>query len=353
MMKPSAPNFIVGTGRCGSTMLSELVRAHPTLVSVSEFFSTVSDIGGRLAECLPDEPAEGSALWRLIGGPPPRLAAMLRHGVAMEEVLYRRAPGARFTPEGGVPAILQVTLPHLFDAPEPEYDALERLVAGLPRAAAGAHYRRIFEWLAQRCGRAGWVERSGGSLRIVRRLRGAFPDARFVHLVRDGRNCALSMSRHLGFRMALVSIQLTEILGVDPWESADRALEADVPDELLPFLPERFDAAAFLRYETPLPLCGHYWAGEILAGTEELAGLGPECLLTMRYEDFLAEPRASIARLFEFLGAPVDAAWLDRMTAIVRPARSQWRALPSREQAALLDACTPGFRALADLYPPK
>lgn len=352
-MEPSAPRFIVGTGRCGSTLLSELVRAHPTLVSVSEFFSTVSDLGGRLAECLPAEPTEGRALWRLIGGPPPRLAAMLRHGVAMEEVLYRPTPGARFTPEGGVPAIVQVTLPHLFAAPEAEYEALERVVTGLPRAPAGAHYRRIFDWLARRCGRAGWVERSGGSLRIVRRLRAAFPDARFVHLVRDGRNCALSMSRHLGFRMALVSIQLTEILGVDPWESTDRSLEADVPDELLPFLPERFDAAAFLRYETPLPLCGHYWSGEILAGTEELAGLGPDRLLTMRYEDFLAAPRASIARLFEFLGAPADAAWLERMAAIVRPARSQWTALPSRERAGLLDACLPGFRALADHYPPE
>ncbi len=33
------PVFIVSTGRCGSTMLSDMVRMHPKLLSVSEFFA--------------------------------------------------------------------------------------------------------------------------------------------------------------------------------------------------------------------------------------------------------------------------------------------------------------------------
>ena len=344
-----APLFIVGTGRCGSTLLSELVRAHPRLLSVSEFFSTATDLGGRIAACFPEHPVEAAELWRLVGGPAPRLGAMLRHDVAMDEVLYRREQ-SRFSPELGVPAILHVTLPHLTSQPDAIFDELAQLVAALPRGSAGEFYERLFGRLAERFGHDRWVERSGGSLRLIRRLCAAFPGARFVHLVRDGRNCAISMSRHLGFRMALVSMALTEILGVDPWESADRTFESDLSDELAAFLPERFDPAAFLAYSTPLPLCGHYWSGEILAGLAELAEVAPERRLTLRYEDFLAAPRLTIARLFEFLEAPAEAAWLDRAAATVRPARSQWTALPERDRQALHDACGPGFAALGELY---
>ncbi len=156
------------------------------------------------------------------------------------------------------------------------------------------------------------MERSGGSLRIVARLARAFPDARFVHLVRDGRDCAVSMSRHFGFRMALVAAQLTEILGVDPYESPDRTWEGDVPDALAAFLPERFDPEAFRRYETAIPLCGHYWAGECAAGVAELAMVSDR-VLVLRYEDLLADPRRVLRSLAQFVvPGPVDEAWVDR-----------------------------------------
>ena len=33
----STPTFVVGTGRCGSTMLSNMLREHPKVLSLSEF----------------------------------------------------------------------------------------------------------------------------------------------------------------------------------------------------------------------------------------------------------------------------------------------------------------------------
>ena len=71
---------------------------------------------------------------------------------------------------------------------------------GLVGSAVGVQLRRLFDWLVARHGGTTWVERSGGSLRVVHRLIEHFPGARFVHLVRDGRATALSMSRHRGFR---------------------------------------------------------------------------------------------------------------------------------------------------------
>ena len=219
MTAPFPPTFVVGTGRCGSTLLSAMLRrASGQVASLSEVFSFATDLGGRIAESFPDGAVDGPAFWRIVAGAHPKISTLLRHGLVMDEVLYpswRR----RFTAEGGVPALLHTALPHLSETPEELYDALSAEVSEWPSAPVATHYRALFDWLAASAGRAGWVERSGGSLRIVARLARAFPDARFVHLVRDGRDCAVSMSRHFGFRMALVAAQLTEILGVDPYES--------------------------------------------------------------------------------------------------------------------------------------
>jgi hypothetical protein len=350
MTAPFPPTFVVGTGRCGSTLLSTMLREHPHVASLSEVFSFSTDLGGRIAESFPDGPVDGPAFWRIVAGAHPKISTLLRHGLVMDEVLYRPRSGGRFTADGGVPALLQTALPHLSETPEELYDALEADVVEWQAAPVATHYRALFDRLAASAGRAGWVERSGGSLRIAARLARAFPDARFVHLVRDGRDCAMSMSRHFGFRMALVAAQLTEILGVDPYESSDRTWEGDVPDALAPFLPELFDPDAFRRYETAIPLCGHYWAGECAAGVAELAAL-PDRVLVLRYEDLLTDPRSVLRRLARFVvPGPVDEAWVDRAAAQVKAPRSHWAELPARTVAELNEACRPGFAALGDLY---
>lgn len=345
------PTFVVGTGRCGSTMLSNLLAAHPDLLSLSELFAFATDLGGRIAQTFPEGTLDAPAFWAILGVPLPKQSLMLRHGVAMDEVLYRPGPGRRFTAEAGVPALLQTTLPHLTPDPDALFDEVRAFVLAQPPATAPAHYARLFAWLTERFGKRTWVERSGGSLRVVRRLAAAFPGARFVHLVRDGRGCALSMSRHLGFRMAIVAMQMTEILGVDPFESPDRTWVGDLPDELEPFLPESFDAAAFRAWAPPLPLAGHYWSGEIEAGLRELAELPEDHVLTLRYEDFLDDPVATITRLVTFIGDPPDEAWVRRVAASVRRAPPSWQALAPAEQRALEAACRPGFAALGALYP--
>lgn len=335
-------------------MVSDMLRLHPEITSISEFFSLVTDLGGRIGESFPEGLVSAEQFRGIVAGIHPKQATLMRHGVGMDEVLYR--PG-RFT--DGVPAILQTVLPHLWAEPDAVYDEIVGWIAAQDPAPIATWYRRLFARLAERHGRSlgrrsqadssSWVERSGGSLRVVARLQRAFPDAKFVHVVRDGRDCAMSMSRHPGFRMALIAAQLTEILGVDPYESADRSNEGDLPDELLPFLPERFDRAAFVRFETPLPLCGHYWSGECAAGLRELAEIPASQRLVLRYEDFLGSPEPTLRRLGEFLDCPSDD-WVRRGSALVRPPRSRWQHLPAPILRELESACRPGFEALAPLY---
>lgn len=347
----TTPVFVVGTGRCGSTLLSNMLRQHPDVLSVSEFFSFVTDLGGRIAECFDSEPMDAKGFAYVVCTATPKLSLLLRHDLVMDEVLYRGTPGGRHSPERGVPSILQTALPHLSDDPEALFDDVRGFVAKRPVATLAKHYAALFDWLTQRFGKRRWVERSGGSLRVVRRLREAFPDARFVHIVRDGRDCAISMSRHYGFRMALIAAQLTEILGVDPFESDNRDLEEDLPDEFIDYLPERFDSEKFRNEQTPLPLCAHYWSGECMAGVVELAEIAPGRLLTVRYEDLLTEPEPSLERLMAFIDPElVNADWARHVAKGVRAPRSSYRDLPAATLTELTEACRPGFAALGDLY---
>lgn len=344
--------FVVGTGRCGSTLISNILRLHPRIASISEFFSFITDLGCQVSTAFPSHEVDGVWLWRLISTLWPRQNLMIRHDVAMDEVLYPFQGGGvhRFDRNSGVPAISQVTLPHLSGEPDALLDELEPLVCALPNGTPGTLFAQLFELLAVRQGSDVWVERSGGSLRIAHRLIEHFPRARFVHIVRDGRDVALSMSKHHGFKMVLICFQLLETLGVDPFVSMERRWEEDMSDDLASLLPETFSREAFLDFSTPPPLCGHYWSGEILEGLSTLDSLPKDRLLTLRYEDFLTDPAQTISRLIRYI-LPADpgdeAAFVRRASSLLRAPSTRWIHSEEKARLQLEDACQPGFSSLS------
>lgn len=344
--------FVVGTGRCGSTLLSNMFRMHPDIASISEFTSFVTDLGCQVARTFPEGDVDGAWLWQLIATPWPRQNLMLKHDVAMDEVLYPfRENTHRYNADSGVPAILQVTLPHLTNDFEALFAELEPVVKAFSPAPAGVQMQRLFDWLAKRQGATVWVERSGGGLRVVHRLIKHFPRARFLHIVRDGRDTALSMSRHHGFKMVFACFQLLESLGVDPFDSNDRRWEEDLPDDLAALLPERFTRQAFLDFETAPPLCGHYWSGEIMEGLAVLDQLSPDRLLTIRYEDILDKPHEIVTRMIGYVrqnDGSSEKAFVERAASLVRSPRAQWQKLEPGMREQLELACKPGFAALAE-----
>jgi putative sulfotransferase len=344
----STPTFVVGTGRCGSTMLSNMLREHPKVLSLSEFFSIVTN-AGRLPGAFAPEPISGRDFWTMITLPHPRNNFAMRQGIAAPELLYPANDSAfRFSAELGIPSIVIATLPHLTGDPDHLYGLLDEDVVSWPIAPIADHYRRLFDWLSGHFRKNLWAERSGSSLMLIEQMQLMFPDARFVHVVRDGRDSCLSMHAHFGFRIGYVMAVLEQYLGVDPLLSADRTRIDAVPEELRAFLPEEFDAAAFRTYSVPLSTLGLLWSQQIAAGLKLLNSLGASRLLTLRYDDILADPKRQLDILAAFLGEDyVDQDWSTRCAATVRPPRSTWRDLPEEEVRALTEACRPGFELLA------
>ena len=155
------------------------------------------------------------------------------------------------------------TLPHLTDDHERLWDDLSAALRSRGRASLTAHYRFIFEWLADRFAKKVWIERSGLSLLFVPTLAKMFPDARFVHLYRDGRDTAISMSRHPYFRLRVQSEELMMKFGIDPY----RPFNLLGTSPYIPFLEwlrfQFFTAERYRRTEIALPAFGGFGAALI------------------------------------------------------------------------------------------
>jgi putative sulfotransferase len=348
----SAPTFIVGTGRCGSTMLSNMLREHPQVLSLSEFFAILVDYGFRIPETFAPEPIDGQRFWGdIVAAITPHHRFAYRHRVACDEMLYPfQDPAARFSSETGVPAILQTTLPHLTSDHDKLFDLLQAEVIKWPQATKSEHYRRLFSWLTGHFGTRLWIERSGAALHMLEHIIATFPEARFIHLARDGRDAVISMQAHLGMRLYFVMSTLGQYLGVDPMQSPDRANIDRVPEAWRPLLPEQFDADAFRAFRVPLSIGTEFWRQQIDSGLKVLSAVPANRLLTLRYEDFFTDAKAQLETLAAFLGEEfVDEDWSTRCAATVRKPRSTWRDLPEAEGQALTEACRPGFDLLREI----
>jgi putative sulfotransferase len=333
--------FVVSTGRCGSTMLSSMLRLNPEILSLSEFLAMLEP------DALPPGELDATAYWRLLTEPRAFSTHAYRLGLRVPEFLYRPGPDSRFVPATGIPPIVITTLPHLSDDPEGLYDEVAAFLAGLTPASAAAWHRRLFGWLCDRLGAATWVERSGTSLVYVSQLNDLFPDAKFVHLYRDGRECAYSMSRHAGFRLGAVMTMLLERLGLSSPYLSDDLPPEQVPSDLQAFAPETFDHEAFERFDVPVAELGQLWSDMITIGLDALAELPPERVLQLSYEDLVAEPRQALLRLADFAGlGRADPGWLDRAAALVEPRPPRWRALPEEEINELTRMCEPAMQRL-------
>ncbi|WP_332846874.1 sulfotransferase [Pseudomonas lactucae] len=216
--------FIIGTGRCGTTYLAQILNAHSKVCVPPEM------------QCVFEYDTNGSRFYETIA------LGAIADAKAAADLLERSCPH---------------DLARFFNYRE--------YCEGLtyPLRSMQAFFSGYYEAIAKSHGKEVLVEQTpwyGQRLDIMTQV---FPDAKFVHVVRDGRDVALSFAR-------------------TPWW--------------------------FKKPELNLAR----WANEIKKiATDAAALLLPENYLVVKYEDLVANTHAEVSRICDFLGIALEPAQLD------------------------------------------
>ncbi|MGA8633708.1 MAG: sulfotransferase [Candidatus Dormiibacterota bacterium] len=255
MATPDAGNgsrfvFVLGTGRCGSTLVEEVLCRHPSV-------GFVSNLEDRFNLPLTAGRWNGS--------------------------LYRRLPAAvtqksrvRYAPSEAYRVLLREVSPVLASP-------MRDLVAADVTPWLEARFRRFFIERASVQHTQTFLHKFTGWPRAGF-IRGVFPSGRFIHVVRDGRavaNSWLQMPWWLGFE------------GPDHWQWGP------LPDDLA----AEWDESG----RSFVVLAGLLWKMLIDAFDNARKAIPATDWLEIRYEDVAANPRTAFATMLEFCGLPWDA----------------------------------------------
>ena len=218
--------FIVGCARSGTTLLQRLVDAHPS-VAVTPSMHWVRDLLREQGLRKPED---------LV--PPALVLALSAHP---------RFSRLRLDPD----RVLRLS------GQETTYAGLLSGLFGLYGEAAGKPLVG---------------NKTAPFVRRIPELHGLWPRARFVHIVRDGRDVALS---------TLDWASVEDVAGgYSSWE------------------------------EDPISTTALWWRRKVLLGREGGERVGPDLYREVRYEDLVNDPAAECAGLCKFLGLSYDEAML-------------------------------------------
>jgi len=345
MSTQQQPIFIVSTGRCGSTMLSRMLALHPEVASFSEFFTSL------FPYTFSRDPCDGPNFWHMLSAPRLNHKLWIRlmdRGIAIDEFRYPLSRLDRYR-EAGIPPLLAMALPELTSDPEALHEELRVYAEGLPMANLRTHYLHVFEWLARRLNRRIWVERSGSSLGFLEPIVHLFPDAKFVHIYREGPEMALSASKFPPMRLAMISRDFQAAVRKTLYERIPPRDVPRLPKEYHPLLAPHFDIDAYLRLSIPIERFAMTWSN-MICRLPLLTTLPPGRVMHLRYESILADPEPELRRFLEFLDPGLEQdEWLKRAIPLLRPNPPKWTKLPAEERARLEAACAPGVEMLKRL----
>ena len=215
--RPPAP-FVVGLTRSGTTLLRMMLDAHPELTIPPE------------THFVPD------------------LIKAAKDGGSVDDMV-RALTENRTWQDFGIPA-------------EEMRRAFEAVPIGEELARPGAAVRAFFDAYAARQGKPRWGDKTPAYMLSVTRIGRALPEVRFIHLIRDGRDVALSQTA--------------------------RAINEQPP---------KGEQAA-------------RWVKRITKSREQARKLGGDRYMEARYEDLVRDPEPTLRRICEFVELNFDPAML-------------------------------------------
>ena len=240
-----------------------------------------------------------------------------------------------------------MTLPHFSDTPDALYSAMEPVIRARPKAPLGEQYQFWFDWMTQQQDKKMWIERSGNSITMVESLNKHFPDAKFVHIHRDGRETAMSIRNFMPLRMFLHTWGRLKRVGIDllkpPFRYSDSRMISLFSRQFISLLPVERD----LDTVPEAAAAGKFWSAMIEQGLKELANVPQENLHTMTYTDLVERPRETLETFINFAAPGLNHNnWLDEASKLPKASKPKWQDLPSDDLARLEAACAPGMKLL-------
>lgn len=190
------------------------------------------------------------------------------------------------------------------------------------------------------------VEKTVGNTLRVEFVHRVLPDCRFVHLLRDGRDVAVSARR-----MWLAPLEWRRLLA-----KARRFPLRAVPRYGLSYLggyagrrlrgggsvhtwgPRFAGIEEAVRSHPLIEVCGLQWRHSVEAARKAMAALPPGSVITVAYERFATQPQQELERILEFLGLEMAEESGRHVRQVIRnPGGGAWRnELTAEELAGLV-----------------
>lgn len=249
--------FLIGAGRSGTTLLYKLLCLHPHVAYTSNLDERLPrPVAALVARLVPRSVDARLGAWFDGGG----------------NAYFVRRPWAKRlfpTPVEGEGVYGACGMP-LF--PGPGY---------VPPPCVRRRLRARFEGIRRACGAALLLSKRTANNRRIPALEATFPEARYIHMIRDGREVADSLAR------------------VEWWGSHTLWWDGRTADQA-----ERAGAPR-------LTLAARNWVLELSEIRRGLAGIPSDRVLEVRYEDLLARPLDVLRGVLAFLNLEQDRAFID------------------------------------------
>lgn len=277
MIQITKPIIIVGTGRCGSTVFHRLLATHPQMMWLSG-----------LTYRYPDKP-----VWN-------RWAVM-----AMDNPVLRRLFGGQIRPGENY----RFWDKHAYGFSEPCRDLVRSDVSARVKKQVAAALEPMLTSKRNRLlvKITGWPR--------IGFLNEIFEDAKFIHILRDGRAVASSLL-HVNFWRGWYGPQgwRAGLLSAEDhatWESYDRSFTA---------------------------LAGLEWRIQMRAMEAARQALDPKLFCEVKYEAFCEQPLETFRRVLEFAELPSSAEFEREVKAAsIRSTSNRWRDDLAPWQQVILD----------------
>ena len=339
-MQKRTPVFVISSGRCGSSLLSDIFELHPQVLSLSEVLMAAN------TRAFTNRRLKGSQFWQLFASPRRTMSKILTPQTCPNEFKYPIDHSARYTLDS-LPPILFMTLPRLDSDPDTLFDELASFMGRQPNAELSIHYRTMFDWLCDRFGRRVWVERSGASLIFLSSLIDRFPDGKFIHLCRDGRDVALSMQCYPPLKLLAVSWSRAKSYGLNFLKPPFKLGESRILSSADKMLDAVFEPESILQASVDLATVGKFWSAMVTSAIPHFSHLPTNQLHILKFEDLVRDPVLEVTRLIKFIGIDtIPEGFSEEIAKFVKEPMSRRATLTSEQATDLQNACEPGLRAL-------